>query len=151
LLQRGGIRAESTAGETNVHHESGNSSDHYFLFRIPKDPGKTRGELLPIRDAQGDVIPRKRRVVEQYFPKPERWKLPFGVWVTYSSWGWAGGSVEFAPEGSGCRVTLDYHFGATGVAWFLFIPFDTDPDSFGSNGRLEEEYLAELERMLKAM
>jgi hypothetical protein len=120
----------------------------YFLeLQLPSAARRRRTSRL--QDARGNPIGGTRQAMDLY-TQYETYKQPFGTWITYDSFHLSGGVVDFVSDKGGCHVTLAHHYVVTGIQWMFFFPVDGDPVSLSSNGRLESEYLAEIDRRLNA-
>jgi hypothetical protein len=92
-----------------------------------------------MRDASGKRIDSSRRAARLYGSTGTSWFILYGA-PSLS------GSIRFFDEESGCRVKLEMEFGTYAV---LIIPIDGDAVGFGSNHRLESEYLDQLVRRIQ--
>jgi hypothetical protein len=102
--------------------------------------GKKRvGILQSWTDAQGNKI-SDFKVYWTYANTNDTEKLPFGVWHLRLGHYWPEGEMKLIPDEGGCTVNFQLHFGASGGNMVGILGVDSRW-SYGSNGRMEREYM----------
>ena len=100
------------------------------------------GDSRPWTDAQGNKI-NDFAVYWTYANRKDTQKIPFGVWHLRLGRYWLMGEMKLMPEAQdqgACNVDLKLNFEAGGANMVGFL--GVDPEwSYGSNGRMERQYL----------
>jgi hypothetical protein len=100
------------------------------------------GDLKPWTDALGNKI-SDFAVYWIYANRKDTEKIPFGVWHLRLGRYWLMGEMKLMPEDhdqGACRVDFKLNFEAGGANMVGFLGVDSQW-SYGSNGRMEREYL----------
>jgi hypothetical protein len=101
----------------------------------------------PLLDAFGNRVKSTREAMRSY-TEPFQYKPRFPDWGTFDSFRIRGGTLEVETDNEGCRVSLLHDYSVQWIVWRLFFPINDGPGSPKSNGRLEREYLVEIEQRL---
>jgi len=96
-------------------------------------------KLKPWTDAQGNEI-TDFKVYWDYADRGTGEKLPLGIWRLRLAHYQPGGEIKLASVAEGCKVDFRLAFSAWGVNVIAILPLDSSW-SYGSNGRLDREYL----------
>jgi hypothetical protein len=95
--------------------------------------------LKPWTDSRGERI-SDFRVYWHYANRSDTQKEPFGVWRLRLDRYRMRGEIRLFPKDNSCEVDLRVHFEAGGANMIGFLGVDA-LWSYGSNGRLEQEYI----------
>jgi hypothetical protein len=101
------------------------------------------------KDANGKRV-TGNRVNKEYAATPKGKHAPFGQWVSMSRSVQVQGSLEFASQGAGCKVSMQLDFLTSGTLYVVIVPVDTDAALLHSNQKLEREYLDAAKQRLTA-
>jgi hypothetical protein len=111
------------------------------------------GDLKPWTSAQGNKI-SDFAVYWTYANRKDTKKMPFGVWHLRLGRYWLMGELKLMPDDQdqgACNVDFKLNFEAGGANMVGFLGVDSQW-SYGSNGRMEREYLdgiaADLDRRM---
>jgi hypothetical protein len=97
------------------------------------------GKLPPWADSHGNEM-TDFRVYWQYADRGTGEKLPFGVWRLRLSHYQPRGEMKLAPTEGGCDVNFRLAFRTDGANMITILGVDSQW-GYGSNGRMEREYL----------
>jgi hypothetical protein len=98
-----------------------------------------RGAPPPWTDAQGNQI-SDFKVYWTYSNRNDGEKLPFGIWHLRLQRYTPTGELRLSPDERGCTVDFRLEFFTAGANVIAILPVDSTW-SYGSNGRLEREYV----------
>jgi hypothetical protein len=102
--------------------------------------------------ADGKALNRNE-IVRDYLKESERTDIRtkfqgYGFWELPSRNFDMGARLRLEQKASGCDVKLSLNFGISYTQFLIILPFELYGDSFESNGRLEAEYIAAIQREL---
>jgi hypothetical protein len=104
-------------------------------------------KLEPWTDVQGTEI-TDLKVYWTYADRATGEKLPFGIWRLRTAHYQPQGDIKLTSDAGGCKVDFRLTFSTWGANVIAILPLDSSW-GYGSNGRLEREYLGGISAALE--